>query len=308
MFFPYRARISLHRFPVLTVLVCLLCIGVFIAQSDSQRALYQSAAEYCEREDGRAFLQALRRVAGSAEPGVCVAFLLTLHHANDDKAALAQLVQRAGRTRGVADARLATYYEQALLDAYRTFRRSAPSNLTARLSYPPDSWNPMRMLSAAVAHASWGHLIGNLFFFYAFAATIEILIGPFLYLGVLIALALGTHSVYSLAMLQNVEALPTVGLSGVVMGMIALFVFFIPWARISCVLWLIVLFKRFAVPAWLLAAWYIGWDVYVQITGDGPAGVNLVAHLSGAAIGFLLGVTFFRQKRHWAQELVEERG
>ncbi|MCC2677254.1 MAG: hypothetical protein K0R58_4201, partial [Ramlibacter sp.] len=36
--------------------------------------------------------------------------------------------------------------------------------------------------------------MGNLFFF-AFAATIEILIGPFLYLVVLIALALGTHSV-----------------------------------------------------------------------------------------------------------------
>jgi len=108
-------------------------------------------------------------------------------------------------------------------------------------------------------------------------------------------------------MLQNLQALPTVGLSGVVMGMIALFVFFIPWARISCFLWLIVFYRRFALPAWLLASWYIGWDVYALFTREGSTGVNLVAHLSGAAIGFLLGVTFFRQKRHWAQELVEEK-
>jgi membrane associated rhomboid family serine protease len=96
-----------------------------------------------------------------------------------------------------------------------------------------------------------------------------------------------------------------VGLSGVVMGMIALFVFFIPMARVKCFLWLIVIYRRFAVPAWLLATWYIGWDIYA-LTKSGNPGVNLVAHVSGAAIGFLVGVVFFRAKRHWAQELVEE--
>lgn len=306
MFFPYRARIALHRLPVLTVLVCLLCIGVFAAQSSNQRSLNQAAASFCEREDGRAFLQALRRVAGSSDPGTCAGLLLALYHVGDDKAALARLLQRAGRAPGIADGRLSSYYEQALLDTYREFRRGAPSSLTARLAYPPNSWNPMRMLSAAVAHASWAHVIGNLLFFYAFAATIEILIGPFLYLGVLVVLALGTHSVYSLAMIQDPQALPTVGLSGVVMGVIALFVYFVPRARIDCFLWLIVFFKRFALPAWLLAAWYIGWDVYAELTGTGHPGINLVAHLSGAAIGFALGVTFFRQKRHWARELVDE--
>lgn len=307
MFFPYRARIALDRFPVLTVLVCLLCIGVFTAQFNNQLALHRAAAEFCEGENGLIFLHALKRISGSTEPWECSALMLRLYETKDDKAEIARLVQHAGGTPGVADARLASYYEQALLETYRTFRRSAPVNLTARLSYPPDSWNPMRMLSAAVAHGSWGHVIGNLIFFYAFAATIEILVGPFLYVGVLIVLALGTHSVYSLAMMQDPQALPTVGLSGVVMGIMALFVFFIPRARISCFLWLVVFFRRFALPAWLLAGWYIGWDVYAELTGAGNPGVNLVAHLSGAAIGFSLGVIFFREKRHWARELVQEK-
>jgi membrane associated rhomboid family serine protease len=307
MFFPYRARISLHRTPVLTILVCLLCVVVFAAQSSNRRALIQAASEHCEREGGRKFVLALTQVAGTGEPRACVALMLTLYQARDDKAELARLMRDGTAARRAADERLASYYEQALLDSYRSFQLSAPPDLTARLWYPPDSWNPMRMLSAAVAHGSWSHVIGNLIFFFAFAATIEILLGPFLYLGVLIVLALGTHSVYSLAMLQNPQALPTDGLSGVVMGVIALLVFFIPRARISCFLWLVVFYRRFPVPAWLLASWFIGWDIYALSAIGGNTGVNLVAHVSGAAIGFILGVAFFRQKRHWAQELVEER-
>jgi len=305
MFFPYRARIALHRIPLLTILVCLLCIAVFAAQSSSRHALFQAASEHCEREGGRAFVLALRQVAGTGDPRACAALMLALYQARDDKAELARLMQRDGA--GAPRAADRGYYEQALLDSFRSFRLGAPSDLTARLWYPPDSWNPMRMLSAAVAHGSWSHVIGNLFFFFAFAATVEILLGPLLYLGVLIALALGTHSVYSLAMMQNPQALPTVGLSGVVMGVIALFVFFIPRARISCFLWLIVFYRRFAVPAWLLASWFIGWDIYALSAKGIHTGVNLVAHVSGAAIGFMLGVAFFRQKRHWAQELVEEK-
>lgn len=306
MFFPYRARIALFHIPVVTVLVCLLCIGIFTAQYTNQRAMFRAAGEFCEREDGAMFLRALRWIGGSSDPAVCAQLMVRLYHARDDKADLAALVQRFGDRQGMAAGALAPHYEEALLDTYRTFRLTAPPNLTARLWYPPESWNPVRMITAAFAHGGWAHVIGNLFFFYAFAATIEILLGPILYIFVLIVLALGTHSVYSLTMMQNAQALPTVGLSGVVMGMIALFVFFIPQARISCFLWLVWFYRRFAVPAWLLAAWFIGWDLYSQFSG-GKAGVNVVAHLSGAAIGFALGVTLFRQKRHWAQELVEEK-
>jgi membrane associated rhomboid family serine protease len=308
VFFPYRAKIELHRIPVLTILVSLLCIGVFVAQSSNRHALREAALEHCEHEDGRAFLQALRRVAGSVDPRTCTMLMLALADSKDERVALSQIIERLGSAGRLGDQRLAAYYERALLDSYGSFRRRAPSNLTVRLSYPPDSWNPLRMLSAAVAHASWSHVIGNLIFFYAFAATIEILLGPLLYLAVLVVLALGTHSVYSIAMMHDAQALPTVGLSGVVMGMIALFVYFIPQARISCFLWLIFFYRRFALPAWLLAAWYIGWDVYTMFSTEGKTGVNLVAHLSGAALGFGIGAVFFRQKRHWAQDLVEERG
>jgi membrane associated rhomboid family serine protease len=86
---------------------------------------------------------------------------------------------------------------------------------------------------------------------------------------------------------------------------IALFAYFLPRVKIRCFFWLIVFYRRIGIPAWLLAAWFVGWDVYSQLTGEGDARINLVAHLSGAALGLLLGITLFRAKRHWAQELVE---
>lgn len=307
MFFPYRARITLYRFPVITIVVSLLCLGLYTAQFLNKRALYESTVTYCKRQFDPEFRQALSRLAGTADVTNCTGLMLGLYFSKDEKADIGRLAKKIGHTPGVTNADQGSYYEEVLRDAYRGYRRTAPTDLTTRLWYAPESWSVPRMLSAAVAHGSWTHVVGNLLFFFAFAATVEILLGPILYVAVLIALAIGTHVVYSLAMFGHPQALPTLGLSGVVMGIIALFTYFLPRAQISCFLWLIIFFRRFALPAWLIASWYIGWDVYGQLTGDGNSGVNMVAHLSGAAIGLSIGMIFFRAKRHWAQELVEEK-
>jgi membrane associated rhomboid family serine protease len=179
-----------------------------------------------------------------------------------------------------------------------------PSYTTQQLWYEPASWNWKSMISAAFAHASWLHVLGNLFFFFAFAAAVEMIIGHFRFSLMIVGLALGTHIFYSLAMAGVDNAPPTVGLSGVVMGMMALFAFFLPTGRIRCFLWLIVFFKRFALPAWLLVSWYVGWDVYALLTEDGQSGINMVAHVSGAGIGFAAGMLLFRKRRREIAALV----
>jgi len=301
LFFPFRAQITLFRLPWLTILVSLLCVAVYVAQHFNHRTLEAGAWRFCEEQNDRAFLAALKKLTQSAEAGACVDLMLMLHHHDNTKAEIARVIQLIPGSE-----QQKAFHEQAVRESYEAYRSAVPTSLTKRFWYPPESWNVFRMLSASVAHGGAGHLIGNLIFFFAFAAAVEMLLGPILYLGVLIALALGTHTVYSLAMLGQSDAPPTLGLSGVVMGIIALFTYFLPTARIRCFLWLIIFFRRFSLPAWLLALWYIGWDVYSQATGSGDPGVNLVAHLSGVAIGLSIGVAFFREKRHWAHDLVEE--
>jgi membrane associated rhomboid family serine protease len=104
----------------------------------------------------------------------------------------------------------------------------------------------------------------------------------------------GTSVSYSVAMMRVEDALPTVGLSGIVMGMIAMLAYFMPTAKVRCFYWFIVKIGTVAISAWILALFFIGVDVYTLLTKDDMGGINLIAHVSGAVIGFVLGVAFFR--------------
>lgn len=300
MLLPYRANIRLFRFPLVTVLLSVLCIAVYAAQEISERKGLTHLRDFCTQTLDSGFRQALQGLTGRTDAYGCGRLMMKLAHEKDPHQALDRLAQRlAGR-----EPALVSHYRDILREAWQQYRRAAPSDLTARLWYVPGDWSVPRMLSAAVAHGDRIHLISNLFFFFAFAATLEMLLGPLLHTLLLVALATGTHVAYSLATFGDPQALPTLGLSGVVMGVMALLTYFVPRAGIRCILWLVVFWKRFSVPAWLFFLFYLGWDVHAQVTGGG-GGTNLVAHLSGAGIGLLLGITLFRRKRYWAQELVE---
>ncbi len=165
--------------------------------------------------------------------------------------------------------------------------------LTDRLVYRPTSWNPLQMMTASLAHADWLHLLGNLVFFWAFAVTAEAILGWWRFALFCIAMALGTHIVYSAATLST-PALPTLGLSGVVFAVMALTAFFLPGAPIRTVLWVIVRFFTIRVPAWFLALWYSGFDAHQLLSGAQSGGVNLVAHVSGAVLALVFGLLFYR--------------
>jgi len=152
------------------------------------------------------------------------------------------------------------------------------------------------MVTATVSHGSWWHPIGNLYFFFAFAVAVELIVGWWRYLVTIAVIGIGTGVACSLSSLGADDPLPTVGRSGVVMGMMALFTYFLPTGGIRCLLWIVVLFKRLTIPAWILFVWYFGWDVYAVQSGGKP-GVNLIAHVSGGVIGLAMGALFFRKQR-----------
>src|SRR6218665_128236 len=82
-------------------------------------------------------------------------------------------------------------------------------------AYDPKSMHVGHMISAAFLHADISHLLGNLFFFYCFASTIEREISVKGYVIVFLLFAVITHVSYSLL---TKSALPSLGLSGVVWG------------------------------------------------------------------------------------------
>ena len=297
IFFPYRADIALVRWPIVTGLICLLCVGIFYKQLDSQQGYATQAHLFCKQKHERMFWVSLKKIAGNTEVRTCATLFQSIHNSSNTDAYMLELATKTGRIGGFTKDYSVSYVSGMLSDKFKEFEREMPQDITRLLAYYPDSYKLSTMITAVFAHGSWGHLFGNLFFFFAFAATVEVILGSMRYILGILALAIGTHLSYSLAMMGSAEVVPTLGLSGVVMGMMGLFAYLMPTGKIRCFLWVLFYLKRLLIPAWILAAWYIGWDVYNLINDDGQAGVNFVAHVSGAVIGVLLGLVLFREDK-----------
>jgi membrane associated rhomboid family serine protease len=182
------------------------------------------------------------------------------------------------------------------------------TSITQSLMYYPDSWNPLKMVSATLAHGGMLHLFGNLLFFLAFAPALEILLAsPLRYIGVMLFVALFTGLSYSIwTVISGAQPIPTLGFSGVVMGMIGLSAYLMPHARVRVFCWLVV-WKTFFVPAWVLAVIYIGLDTWAMATRNDFGGVNLVAHVAGGLAGYAYGVLWLEdRKQEVSTELAEE--
>lgn len=309
-FLPFRVDLGLHRFPILTLLVSVACLVIFTQQLASFNAVKDSILSYCGTlSDDSRFALVIRNVSRENGPQGCPGVIYALFSSEAPEQDIEELAENAARIEAFSADYSRHYIQEQLGEKFSQFQRQHKvEDLTDKLMYKPDSFNVTNMITAAFAHGSWMHVIGNLFFFFAFAASVEIAVGLFAYSLIFIALAIGTHLSYSLSLLNVPDALPTLGLSGVVMGMIGLFAYLMPMVKIRCIWWFLIFFRTVAVPAWILAAWYVGWDIYNLNHSDDQSNVNFVAHVSGAAIGFLIGVIFFRRRKaEIKQEIVQQR-
>ena len=297
LFFPYKVDINLKRLPILTILVCIVCLVVYYFQYQNNRVIERAAIKYCESNKEKLFGVVVEKITGERSVRNCAKLIYSIHVSEAPQFKIQSLAEDYHVFDSLNFSQGQALVVSILDEEYAKYRKTVPQSLTSQLYYTPGSLSVRNMVSAAFAHGNLSHLLGNLFFFFAFAASVEIITGLFAFSVIVLALAIGTNLAYSAVMFTNPEALPTLGLSGVVMGMIGLFVFLLPTAKIRCFFWFLVIVRIFKIPAWFLAAWYISWDVFQLYSESGGSNVNLVAHISGAMIGFLLGVIFYRNKR-----------
>lgn len=305
IFFPYRVDLSLHRLPYATIAISIVCLVVFYQQFHNSQSVRRDTYWFCQRQPPRLFRMVMNNTYGHYSARDCAKLMWGIRMSDAPDDYIKGVVGKGDPLKGFKPDSARLYAAQLVRDEYSEFERRVPAYDTQSLWYKPDSWNPVAMVTAAFAHASWMHVIGNLVFFFAFAASVEIIVGWWQFLLLILALALGTHAFYSVSMLAVDNPPPTVGLSGVVMGMMGLLAFFLPRGRIRCFLWAIVVFKRFTLPAWLLFAWFAGWDTYTLFFAKDHHGINVVAHVSGAGLAMLIGYAFYRPRRREIRELEE---
>lgn len=138
-------------------------------------------------------------------------------------------------------------------------------------------------------HASWLHLLGNMWFLVIFGDNVEDRLGHFRYLLFYLCCGLGAAATHLLFNLHS--PVPTVGASGAIAGVLGAYFLSYPSARVLTwfgffILWL---------PAWLvLGYWFV-----LQFLSGAATSITIASERGGVAFwahvgGFITGMTLIK--------------
>jgi membrane associated rhomboid family serine protease len=147
-------------------------------------------------------------------------------------------------------------------------------------------------LTSMVLHGGWLHLIGNMWFLWLFGNNVEDSMGHVRYL--VFYLLSGLAAAAAQTFVNPNSAIPMVGASGAISGVMGAYVVLYPRVRVHMLIVLGFFITRIAVPAFLM----LGYWFLIQILGGLPAigeekgGVAFWAHAGGFIAGAVLIMVF----------------
>src|SRR5919108_1352414 len=146
------------------------------------------------------------------------------------------------------------------------------------------SWSTI--LSSMFLHGGWFHLIGNMWFLWVFGNNVEDSMGHMRYL--FFYLLCGLAAAATQTFINPASALPMVGASGAISGVMGAYIVLYPRVRVHMLIFLGFFITRIAVPAFLM----LGYWFLLQLIGGGLArgegGVAFWAHAGGFVTGAIL--------------------
>ena len=160
--------------------------------------------------------------------------------------------------------------------------------------------NRFTPITSMFLHGGWGHLLGNLLFFWVFGNNIEDSMGPgrFLVFYLICGLvAAGAH-----VLVEPASPVPTVGASGAISGVMGAYLVLYPRVRVNMLFIFIIFFKVFAIPAWIVLLWWFAVQVLTGLPQLMPmrpevsGGVAVWAHVGGFVAGVIL-IKLFENRR-----------
>ena len=150
-------------------------------------------------------------------------------------------------------------------------------------------------------HGGWLHIIGNMWFLWIFGGNVEDRMGSASYL--LFYLLCGLGSGIAQVAFSWGSAIPSIGASGAISGVLGAYIIFFPGSRILSLIPLLVIWFLWRVPAWI----FIGlWFLVQFLSGVGSlhtassGGVAWWAHVGGFILGALLAKPFASPPRRAA--------
>lgn len=167
-----------------------------------------------------------------------------------------------------------------------------PSTAWLQLGHREYPQLALTVLTATFSHASWLHLGGNMLYLWVFGDNVEDRLGHgrFLIFYLACAFIAMAANIYSIPQ----SAVPTVGASGAIAGVLGAYLVSFPRARVTIIVPLILFFPIFRIPAVVVLGFWFAIQVLSGLsTGQMAAGVAWWAHIGGFVAGAFL-VNIFR--------------
>ena len=169
----------------------------------------------------------------------------------------------------------------------------------------PADFRVATLVSAMFLHASWSHVMGNMWFLWIFGDNIEDRMGHARF--VAFYLLCGVVATLGHIAMSPESLVPTIGASGAIAGVMGAYIVLFPQSRVLTLVPLIVFVEIVELPALLLLGFWFVLQLFsagvgaIASSGD-SGGIAFVAHVAGFVAG-AAGVFAFRKRRdEWGLE------
>jgi len=158
------------------------------------------------------------------------------------------------------------------------------------------AFSEVTLLTSTFMHGGIIHLGGNLLFLWIFGDNIEQKFGKIKYLGIYLAWGVAAGLIHIFG--DTGSAVPAVGASGAISGILGAYLVIFPKARIQTFMMLGFFWRMMHIQArWFLPFWLIFQNLlpfFTQGLGFGVAGggVAYLAHIGGFAVGLATGYVY----------------
>jgi hypothetical protein len=154
------------------------------------------------------------------------------------------------------------------------------------------------ILSSMFLHGGFWHIAGNMLYLFIFGAAVEYRMGPRRYLA--FYFASGIAAAIATVAMAPASAIPVIGASGAIAGVLGAYFILYPRGRILTVLPIFFYLMRIEIPAAIYLLVWFGVQLYAGIAagshGAIAGGVAWWAHVGGFLFGMLIGPMLARKQ------------
>jgi membrane associated rhomboid family serine protease len=178
--------------------------------------------------------------------------------------------------------------EQARFDEMLAELRSGTKgNIYRTYGYVPAEPRLLTLFTSMFLHGGWMHLLGNMLFLWLAGGSLEDRWGRILFL--LVYLASGVVAALLHAAMMPHSALPMVGASGAIAGLMGAFLVRLARTRIRFFYWFVVVRGTFVMPAFVaLPLWLL--QQFAMARSGAGGGIAVWAHIGGFVFGVLVAL------------------